>query len=154
MEMRKSMERWMISSALTKWASKDPLAALDWIRQNSENHPELVSEDAKEAVVAGAAATDPALAFRLLAELFHQLGPHDAVGEPGIILHIGGQHQLSAALKSLDHEGGEVGAGGIDGCGQAGGAGPDDQYLLGHWLLLFRLVGILLPPQEHPDDHE
>ena len=35
---------------------------------------------------------------RLLAELDHQLRAHDAVGEAGKVLDIGGQHQLAAGL--------------------------------------------------------
>lgn len=59
----------IITSALRKWAEKDPLAALEWIRKNAEKHADLVNDDTKAAVIAGAAKQDPKLALRLLDEL-------------------------------------------------------------------------------------
>ena len=59
----------VVSAALGKWAEKDPMAALEWIRKNSEKHSNLVNDDAKVAVIAGAAKQDPKLAIRLLGEL-------------------------------------------------------------------------------------
>ncbi|MBK1828672.1 hypothetical protein [Haloferula rosea] len=60
---------WVVSAALNNLAQSSPLEALDWIRQHSAAHPELVKDDAKRSVVAGASVTDPALAFRLMDEL-------------------------------------------------------------------------------------
>jgi hypothetical protein len=66
-------------------------------------------------------------AGRLGAELLHQLGAHDPVGETGIVLDIGGEHELPAgAGEPLDDQRVQVGTGGVDGGGQAGRAGPDD----------------------------
>ncbi len=59
----------VISSALAKWAKEDPMAALDWVRKNSEKFPDLVTEDAKRGLISGAAASDPKLAFQLIGEL-------------------------------------------------------------------------------------
>jgi hypothetical protein len=59
----------IVSSALGKWAEKDPMAALEWIRENSEKHSKMVTDQAKAAVIAGAAKQDPKLAIRLLDEL-------------------------------------------------------------------------------------
>lgn len=59
----------IVSAALGKWAEKDPLGALEWIRENSGKHADLVTADAKAAVIAGAAKQDPKLAIRLLDEL-------------------------------------------------------------------------------------
>lgn len=59
----------IVSSALGKWAVQDPMAALEWIRKNSEKHSKLVTDQAKAAVIAGAAKQDPKLAIRLLDEL-------------------------------------------------------------------------------------
>lgn len=59
----------VVSAALGKWAEKDPMAALEWIRENSEKHAGLVTDQAKAAVIAGAAKQDPKLAIRLLDEL-------------------------------------------------------------------------------------
>lgn len=59
----------VVSAALGKWAERDPLAALDWIREHSEKHAGLVTDTTKSAVIAGAAKQDPKLALRLLDEL-------------------------------------------------------------------------------------
>lgn len=59
----------VISSALSRWAEEDPLAALAWVRKNAETHPDLVTEDAKRGLVSGAAMHDPKLAFKLIGEL-------------------------------------------------------------------------------------
>lgn len=58
----------MIISALGSLAAKDPEAALKWIRENAEDHPELVTDRAKSAVVRGAAAEDPERAIQLAEE--------------------------------------------------------------------------------------
>jgi hypothetical protein len=63
------MGRGVISSSLAKWAKDDPTAALDWIRKNGEKYPDLVTDDAKEGLIAGAAEQDPRMAFRLIGEL-------------------------------------------------------------------------------------
>jgi hypothetical protein len=67
--------------------------------------------------------------FGLLLHLFHQPGTLDDVGEAGIVFHVGRDHELAAGLHALHHDGFQVGAGGIDGRGVAGRAGPDDQDL-------------------------
>lgn len=59
----------VVASALGEMASRDPFAALDWIRENGEKNPKLVTDDTKAMVVAGAARQDPSLAFSLIDEL-------------------------------------------------------------------------------------
>jgi hypothetical protein len=59
----------VLSSSLTQWAKDQPLAAMEWIKNNAEKHPDLVKEEARLAVVAGAALTDFGLAFQLGSEL-------------------------------------------------------------------------------------
>jgi hypothetical protein len=59
----------VISTSLAKWAKDDPMAALDWVRKNGEKFPDLVNDDAKRGMIAGAAANDPKLAFSLIGEL-------------------------------------------------------------------------------------
>jgi hypothetical protein len=59
----------VLSSAIARLAQDDPMAALDWIRKNSKTHPDLVGEQTKRGVLAGAARQDPKLAFSLIAEL-------------------------------------------------------------------------------------
>ena len=63
------MSKHVLSSALTQWAKDQPLAAVEWIKKNSEKHKELVTDEAKEAVIAGAAKNDFSLAFQLADEL-------------------------------------------------------------------------------------
>lgn len=93
----------IVSAALAKWAEKDPLAAHEWIRANSEKHSELVSDQAKAAVVAGAAKQDPKLAIRLLDEL--ELGN---MGQVAISLAMSAQSpEDSAGLLAALREGGD-----------------------------------------------
>ncbi len=63
------MGRHVVASSLGKFAEKDPLGALEWIRKNSKDHSELVTEESKAAVIAGAAKQDPKLAISLIGEL-------------------------------------------------------------------------------------
>ena len=57
--------------------------------------------------------------------------------ESGVVLHLGGEHQLAAGLVAgrrglaLDDQGGELGPGGVDGRGQPGRARSDDDDLPG-----------------------
>jgi hypothetical protein len=75
----------VISSALSRWAQDDPLAALEWIRTNAKQRPDLVTDHAKRAVLTGAARQDPRLAFTLIDELNLGAGGDwdaaDAIGE-------------------------------------------------------------------------
>jgi hypothetical protein len=59
----------VLGGALSKWASQDPAAALEWVRANSAAHPDLVTEEAKRDLIGGAAKQDPRLAFQLIGEL-------------------------------------------------------------------------------------
>ena len=71
-------------------------------------------------------------ARRLLAEVLHQVGPHDPVGKAGVVLDVRRQHQLPTGLVArarrltLDDERGQVGAGGVDRRRQPGRTGADD----------------------------
>jgi len=60
---------WVMSSSLARWAKDDPLAALAWVRDNAEKHPDIVSDNAKRGMLSGVAVQDPKLAFRLIGEL-------------------------------------------------------------------------------------
>jgi hypothetical protein len=55
--------------ALKKLASQDPAQAAAWLLENSTKNPELATNDAKRQIIQGATAKDPALAFKLVAEL-------------------------------------------------------------------------------------
>jgi hypothetical protein len=59
----------VVASALGKWAEKDPLAAMEWVKKNSEKHSDLITEDTKTAILAGAAKQDPKLALGMAADL-------------------------------------------------------------------------------------
>jgi hypothetical protein len=59
----------VVKSSLSRLAEKDPFAAMDWIRENGEKNPELVSESVKSAVIEGTARQDRAMAINLMKEL-------------------------------------------------------------------------------------
>lgn len=58
-----------VSTSLGKWAEKDPLAAMDWVKKNSEKYSKLITEDTKAAILAGAAKQDPKLALGMVNDL-------------------------------------------------------------------------------------
>ena len=68
-------------------------------------------------------------ALRLGAHRLHQLGAEDAVAEAGIVLDVGGDHQLAAVGEALEHQGLEVGARGVQGGRVAGRPAADDDDL-------------------------
>jgi hypothetical protein len=68
-------------------------------------------------------------ALGVLLEARHQLGALHAVGVGRPVVHFGGGHQLAALGDAGDEHGLQVGAGGVDGGGVAGGAGAEDQQL-------------------------
>ena len=63
------MSKHALSSALTQWAKDQPLEALKWIKENAEKHPDLANDEAKAAVIGGAAQNDISLALQLIGEL-------------------------------------------------------------------------------------
>ena len=66
----------------------------------------------------------------LLLHLGHELGAHDAFGEAGEVLDLGGVHELTTGLDGTrDEERGEVRARRIDRGGEARRAGTDDDDL-------------------------
>ena len=58
--------------------------------------------------------------------LVHQRGSEDR-GLAGPVFDVAGDGQLTAGLEALDHDGREIGAGGIDRSRIAGRTGSDDQ---------------------------
>jgi len=66
---------------------------------------------------------------RLPLHLFHEPRALNDVGEARIILHVGGDGELSARLHALNHDRIEHGAGGVDRRRIAGRAGPDNHKL-------------------------
>ena len=73
---------------------------------------------------------DGAEPLGLGAELVHQLGAHDAVGEAGVVLDVGGVDERTAGRdRALEHQRGEVRARRVDGSGVARGAGADDDQV-------------------------
>ena len=59
----------VLSSALTQWAKDQPQAAVAWMNRNASKFPDLINDEAKRAVISGAAEKDFGLAFQLAAEL-------------------------------------------------------------------------------------
>src|SRR5262249_33597916 len=70
-------------------------------------------------------------ALRLGAELGHHLRPHDSLGVARVVLDVGRVLELAAPLKAFDHQRLEVGAGGVESSGVAGGPAADDDQLFG-----------------------
>ena len=69
-------------------------------------------------------------ALGLLAQVVHQVRAHDAVGEAGEVLDVGGVHQGAAGgHRALEHQRCQVGPRGVDGGGVAGRAGADDDHV-------------------------
>src|SRR3546814_15464858 len=60
--------------------------------------------------------------------LFRSPGALDDVREARIILDVGRDCELPPGLNALHHDRGEAGAGAIDGGGEAGGAGTEDEH--------------------------
>jgi hypothetical protein len=50
-------------SLLGRWAKDDPLGALEWVRKNAGNYPDLITDYAKQSVIDRVALQDPKLAF-------------------------------------------------------------------------------------------
>ena len=63
------MSRHLLSSSLANWASRDPDAALEWVRKNGKKHPDLITDEIKAGLVKGAAVKDMKLGFDLMTEL-------------------------------------------------------------------------------------
>ncbi len=87
----------VISASLSRWAKDDPAAALAWVRENGEKFPDLITDDAKRGLVAGAALNDPKLAFKLIGEL----GLKDAQDVSAIIQAAKTPEERSATLDAL-----------------------------------------------------
>jgi hypothetical protein len=62
----------------------------------------------------------------LLLHVLDELGTLDAIGPAGEVFDQGGDGELAAGLVALEDEGLEVGAGGVDGGGEASAAGAEN----------------------------
>ena len=62
----------------------------------------------------------------LLLHVLDELGTLDALGPAGKVFDQGGDGELAAGLMALEDEGLEIGAGGVDGGGESGAAGAED----------------------------
>ena len=67
----------------------------------------------------------------LLLHVLDQLGALDALGPAGKVLDQRGDGELAAGLVAFEDEGLEVGAGGVDGGGESGAAGTEDDGVAG-----------------------
>jgi hypothetical protein len=77
------MGSYIPSSSLTQWATQDPTAALEWVKNNSAKFPDLITNDVKTGLISGTATQDPKLAFKLIGEL----GLKDANSSISSIIH-------------------------------------------------------------------
>lgn len=64
--------------------------------------------------------------FGLGLHFHHEFRAHYAIGESGVVFHIGGGGELASGLRAGEDEGLKVGAAGVDGGGPSGAAGSDD----------------------------
>jgi hypothetical protein len=60
----------------------------------------------------------------------HHLRALHAVGEAGVVLHVGGDRELPTGLPALDDERCEIGPRGVDGRREPGGARSQDDDLV------------------------
>src|SRR5918994_1491268 len=65
----------------------------------------------------------------LPAELHHHLRAEDPLGVSGVVLDVARDHELAAPLEALDHEGLQVGTGGIERRRVPGGPAADDDQV-------------------------
>src|SRR6185437_14309235 len=66
----------------------------------------------------------------LIAEVLHQLGPHDPVAEARVVLYVRRLLEQAAPGETLDHERLEVGAGSVERRRIPGGPAADDDHVL------------------------
>src|SRR5271155_355724 len=68
--------------------------------------------------------------LRLLAHIFDELRPHNAVGEAGVVLDVRGERELTALLVAVNHQGLQIGARGVDCSGEPGAATADNDNVV------------------------
>jgi hypothetical protein len=86
-----------VSTSLGKWAEKDPLAAMEWVRKNSEKHANLITEETKAAILAGAAKQDPKLALSMV----NDLGLNEPRVADGLVRSARSAEERTALLQTL-----------------------------------------------------
>jgi hypothetical protein len=59
----------VVSTSLGIWAEENPAGALEWLRQNGEKRPELMTDRTKSAIISGTTKQDPKFALSLIGEL-------------------------------------------------------------------------------------
>ncbi len=90
-----------VAGSLRLWAKQDPAAALKWVRDNAEAHPDIADEEALQNIIAGAAMTDPVTAFKLMDDMKLD-DPSGAIN--GVVEQARGAEQRTAVLSALrDH---------------------------------------------------
>lgn len=70
----------------------------------------------------------------LLLHVLDEFRPLDALGPAGEVFDQGGDGELAAWFVAFEDERLEVGTGGVDGCGEAGAAGSEDDEVAGFWI--------------------
>ena len=76
---------------------------------------------------------DGAETQHLLAHLFHEIGAHDAISKAGVVLHFGGDRELTARLDAFEHHRRKIRSRSVKGRRVARGAGANnDDFVVGH----------------------
>ena len=94
----------------------------------------------------------------LLAHAHHQVGPGDRLGEAGVVLDVGREHELAAGLVgrgrglAFDHDGVQLRASGVDGGGEPGRARANDRVRGCVRALLAQLERAAASPEHHARD--
>lgn len=91
----------VMAKVLGTWAASDPLAALEWMRATGAQDAELVTDDTKRALIAGAARKNPALALQWIAELDVKDRAKSIAGIVGTARTAADQKAMLAMLRGL-----------------------------------------------------
>jgi hypothetical protein len=102
------MGQHIISTSLDNWAKENPAGALEWLRQNGEKRPELMTDRTKSAIIYGAAKKDPNLALSWVGEL--KLGDKSLIssGLAGSVSTPEERTALLAALRDFKNDDGTL----------------------------------------------
>ncbi len=97
------IHRHVVSVSLSRLATDNPGAAMKWIKENAEEHPELVDERTRSGVFRGLAMHDPALAIDYLDEL--ELGDGSGSAAFGLAQAARSEEQRGEVLAALRRKG-------------------------------------------------
>lgn len=96
------------ATCLTVMADRDPMATLEWMRENAASYPEIITDDVKRDILAGAARQNPQLAFQLLDELGFSDPGLLAGALEGIIRSASSPQEFHAMLAAVRNHAGTI----------------------------------------------